>query len=152
LLGEALACAGAHRGEKRFDAPPDDVYRALTDPDALAVVFSVIERVEADGDDWLLVARPPVPGGFRLKLSVQLEELREAEHARLRAWGKSFGGRISIDSSFDLAPDGEGTLMRWAAEVEAAGIFAGLRSQALAPIAEQHADRAMGRLVPARTA
>jgi carbon monoxide dehydrogenase subunit G len=134
-------------GERRFDAPPDDVYRALTDPDALAVAFSVIERVEADGDDWLLVVRPPVPGGFKLKLSVHLEELREAEHARLRAWGKSLGGRISIDSSFDLAPDGEGTLMRWTAEVDAAGIFRGLGSQALASVAKQHADRALERLV-----
>jgi carbon monoxide dehydrogenase subunit G len=134
-------------GERRFDAPPDDVYRALTDPDALAVAFSVIERVEADGDDWLLVVRPPVPGGFKLKLSVHLEELREGEHARLRAWGKSFGGRISIDSSFDLAPDGEGTVMRWTAEVDAAGIFRGLGSQALAPVAKQHADRALERLV-----
>jgi carbon monoxide dehydrogenase subunit G len=137
-------------GERWFDAPPDDVYRALTDPDALAVAFSVIERVEADGDDWLLVVRPPVPGGFKLKLSVHLEELREAGHARLRAWGKSFGGRISIDSSFDLAPDGEGTLMRWTAEVDAAGIFRGLGSQTLAPVAKQHADRALERLVRAQ--
>jgi carbon monoxide dehydrogenase subunit G len=110
----------------------------------------VIERVEADGDDWLLVVRPPVPGGFKLKLSVHLEELREAEHARLRAWGKSFGGRISIDSSFDLAPDGEGTMMRWTAEVDAAGIFRGLGSQALASVAKQHADRALERLVRAQ--
>jgi carbon monoxide dehydrogenase subunit G len=137
-------------GERRFDAPPDDVYRALTDPDALAVAFSVIERVEANGDEWLLVVRPPVPGSFRLKLSVHLEELREPEHARLRAWGKSFGGRISIDSSFDLSPADQRTLMRWTADVDAAGIFRGLGSQALAPVAKQHADRALGRLVRAQ--
>jgi carbon monoxide dehydrogenase subunit G len=134
-------------GERRFDAPPDEVYRALTDPDALGKAFSLIERVEADGVDWTVVVRPPVPGGFRLKLSVHLEELREAEHARLRAWGKSLGGRISIDSSFDLAPDGPGTLMRWSADIDAAGTFRGLGSQSLAPAAKQHADRALVRLV-----
>lgn len=134
-------------GERRFDEAPHEVYRALTDPDALGDAFSVIERVEAEGADWTLVVRPPVPGGFRLKLSVHVEELREAEHARLRAWGKSLGGRISIDSSFDLAPDGTGTLMRWRAEIEAGGIFRGLGSQALAPVAKQHADRALARLV-----
>jgi carbon monoxide dehydrogenase subunit G len=107
----------------------------------------VIERVEANGDEWLLVARPPVPGSFRLKLSVHLEELREPEHARLRAWGKSFGSRISIDSSFDLSPADQGTLMRWTADVDAADIFRGLGSQTLAPVAKQHADRALGRLV-----
>jgi carbon monoxide dehydrogenase subunit G len=137
-------------GERRFDASPEEVYRALTDPDEIGNAFSVIERVEADGQEWTVVVRPPIPGGFRLKFSVHLEELREPEHARLRAWGKSLGGRISVDSSFDLEAEGTRTLMRWTAEVDAAGIFSGLGSQALAPIAKQHADRALARLARPR--
>ena len=134
-------------GERRFDASPREVYRALTDPDALGEAFSVIERVDADGDDWMLHVRLPLPGGLRLKVSVHVEELRDAEHARLRAWGKNLGGRISIDSSFDLEPSDAGTLMRWRAEVEGAGLLRGLGSQALAPVARQHAERALDRLV-----
>lgn len=137
-------------GEKRFAAPPAEVYGALTDPGALEHAFSVIERVEADGPRWTLVVRLPVPGGFRLKLSVHLDELREPEHARLRASGKSLGGRIAVDTSFDLAPEREGTLMRWSAEIEAGGILTGLGSQSLAPLAKQHADRALDRLVRPR--
>ena len=139
-------------GEKRFDAPPDEVFRALTDPDELGQAFSAIEHVEANESEWTVVVRPPLPGGFRLRFSVHLEELRRPEHARLRAWGKSLGGRISVDSSFDLEPDGGGTLMYWSAEVDAAGIFSGLGRQALGPIAKQHADRALGRLARTRTA
>ena len=138
-------------GEKRFDAPREEIFLALTDPEELAHAFSAIERVEGDGSEWTMVVRPPVPGGFRLKFSVHVEELREPEHARLRAWGKSLGGRISVDSSFELEPHGEGTLMRWRADIDAPGIFFGLGSQALGPIAKQHADRALGRLVPVRT-
>jgi carbon monoxide dehydrogenase subunit G len=134
-------------GERRFGEPPNEVYRALTDPDALDNAFSVIERIDADGVEWTVVVRLPLPGSFRIKLSVHLEELRRAEHARLRASGKSLGGRISVDSSFDLEPAGSGTLMRWSAEIDAAGIFKGLGSQALAPVATQHADRALGRIV-----
>jgi carbon monoxide dehydrogenase subunit G len=93
-----------------------------------------------------VIARPPFPGGFRLRFSVRLEDLRQDEHARLLAWGKTLGGRISIDSSFDLEPDGEGTLMRWAAEVDAAGIFTGLGSQSLGPIATHQAERALDNL------
>jgi uncharacterized protein len=137
-------------GEKRFEAPPAEVYRALTDPDALESAFSVIERVEADGPRWTLAVRLPVPGGFRLPLSVHLDELREPEHARLRASGKSLGGRIAVDTSFDLAPDGEGTLMRWSAEIEAGGVFRGLGSQSLAPLAQRHAERALDRLARPR--
>ena len=39
--------------------------------------------------------------------------------------------------------------MRWSAEVEATGIFSGLGSQALAPVATEHADRALGRVAGA---
>lgn len=133
-------------GERRFDAPPNAVYRSLTDPDEMAAAFSAIDRIDANGDEWTVVARPPFPGGFRLKFSVRLEDLREARHARLRAWGKSLGGRISVDSSFDLEPEGEGTLMRWDAEIDTAGIFSGLGSQTLGPIAKQQAERALGQL------
>jgi carbon monoxide dehydrogenase subunit G len=135
-------------GERRFAAPPDQVYQALTDPDRLGAAFSAIERVEVEGDEWRVLVRPPVPGGFRLKFSVRLAELREPEHARLRAWGKSLAGRISVDSSFDLQPAGTGTVMRWSAEVDAAGLFSGLGSQALGRVAKQQADRALARLEP----
>jgi uncharacterized protein len=137
-------------GEKRFDAPPAEIYRALTDPEALESAFSVIERVEAEGPRWRLVVRLPVPGGFRLELSVRLEELAEPKHARLRASGKSLGGRIAVDTSFDLSPDGDGTLMRWSAEIDAGGVLRGLGSQSLAPLAKQHAERALDRLVRPR--
>lgn len=133
-------------GEQRFRAAPDEVYRALTDREEVAGAFSAIELVEAEGQDWTVVVRPPLPGGFRLRFSVRLDDLREGEHARLRAWGKSLGGRVSVDSSFDLIPDRPGTLMRWEAEVDAAGLFSGLGSQVLGPVATQQANRALGRL------
>ena len=133
-------------GERRFDAPPEAVYRALTDPDEMAEAFSAIERIDAEAGEWTVIARPPFPGGFRLRFSVRLDDLRQDEHARLLAWGKSLGGRISIDSSFDLEPDGSGTAMRWAAEIDAAGILSGLSSQALGPAASHQADRALERL------
>jgi len=133
-------------GEQRFDAPREDVHRALTDPDEIAGAFSAIEVVEAEGLDWTVLVKPPLPGGFRLKFSVRLDDLREPEHARLRAWGKSLGGRVSVDSSFDLEEDHAGTRMRWEAEVDAAGLFSGLGSQALGPVATHHAERALSRL------
>lgn len=133
-------------GERRFEAPPDAVFRALTDPDEMAAAFSAIERIEAESDQWTVIARPPFPGAFRLRFSVRLEEVDEPQHARLVAWGKSLGGRISVDSSFDLEPDGDGTGMRWVAEIDAAGIFSGLSSQALGPVATQQAERALDRL------
>jgi carbon monoxide dehydrogenase subunit G len=134
------------QGERTFEAAPEAVYRALTDPDELSRAFSAIERIEAASDEWTVVARAPVPGAFRLRFSVRLEDLRDPEHGRLLAWGKSLGGRISVDSTFDLEEDGAGTHMRWAAEIDAAGIFSGLCSQALGPGATGPAGRALDRL------
>ena len=108
-------------GERHFDAPPDEVFRALTDPAVMKNAFGAIESIETSGEEWKVLVRPPFPGGFKVKFSVRLEDLREAEHARLRAWGKSLGGRVSVDSSFDLEPERGGTHMRWDAEVDAAG-------------------------------
>jgi carbon monoxide dehydrogenase subunit G len=132
-------------GERRFDAPPSAVYQALTDPEQMSEAFAAIERIDADGDEWTVVVHPPLPG-FRLKFSVRLEDLQEDEHARLRAWGKSLGGRISVDSSFDLEPDGAGTRMRWEADVDAAGVLHGLASQRLGQVATHQAERALDRL------
>jgi carbon monoxide dehydrogenase subunit G len=134
------------QGERHFDAPREDVFRALTDPDEVAGAFSAIELVEAERLDWTVVVRPPLPGGFRLKFSVRVDDLREPDHARLRAWGKSLGGRVSVDSSFDLQETDNGTRMRWEAEVDAAGLFSGLGSQALGPVATHQAERALARL------
>jgi uncharacterized protein len=138
-------------GQRRFEAPPEAVYTALTDPDAMAEAFSAIERIDVEAGEWTVIARPPFPGGFRLRFSVRFDDLREPEHARLFAWGKSIGGRISVDSAFDLEPGDGGTLMRWTAEVDAAGIFSGLGSQALGPAATRQAERALDRLADALT-
>jgi carbon monoxide dehydrogenase subunit G len=53
---------------------------------------------------------------------------------------------VSVDSSFDLEEDHAGTRMRWEAEVDAAGLFSGLGSQALGPVTTHHAARALSRL------
>jgi carbon monoxide dehydrogenase subunit G len=133
-------------GERNFDAAREDLFRALTDPDEMSAAFSAIELVEAHGTHWTLTVRLPLPGGLKLRVSVHVEEIREPEHARLRAWGKSLGGRVSVNSSFHLEPDGAGTLMRWTAEVDGAGLLSGLGSQALAPVATHQAERALERI------
>jgi carbon monoxide dehydrogenase subunit G len=133
-------------GARYFDAAPKDVYRVLTDAEEITGAFAAIELIDADEHEWTVIVRAPLPGGFRLRFAVRLDDLREPEHGRLRAWGKSLGGRVSVDSSFELQPERGGTYMRWEAEVDAAGLFSGLGSQALGPVATRQAERALGRL------
>ena len=92
-----------------------------------------------------MAARPLVTVGVSLVLQQLAQDVFGAQGDPVTApsW---LGGRISVDSSFDLEPDGAGTAMRWRAEVDAAGIFSGLGSQALGPVATQQAERALDRL------
>jgi carbon monoxide dehydrogenase subunit G len=134
-------------GKRRFRAPRERVFRALTDPHELSELMPGVERVEVSSEDeWIAVVKPPFGAGLNLKLDMHVTDRREPEHARLVAWGKSFGARISIETEFGLAEDGDGTDMTWSADVRLAGLLGGLGGKALEPAARHQAERAMDRL------
>jgi carbon monoxide dehydrogenase subunit G len=134
-------------GIRRFDAPRERVFRALTDPHEIGELMPGVERVEvANDDEWVAVARSPFRRGFHLQLDMQVIERRPPEHAKLRAQGKSFGARLSIDTEFRLSENGSGTEMAWTAEVGLGGLLGGLGGRALEPAARRQAERAMDRL------
>jgi uncharacterized protein len=134
-------------GTRRFKAPRERVYRALTDPHELSEVMPGVQRVEVSSEDeWIAVVKPPFGPGLNLKLDMHVTDRRPPEHARLVAWGKSFGARISIETEFELAEDGDGTDMEWNAEVGLAGLLGGLGGKALHSAAQHQAERTMDRL------
>jgi uncharacterized protein len=134
-------------GSRRFEAPRERVFRALTDPHELTVLMPGVERVEVENEDeWIAVVKPPFGPGLNLKVDMRVTDRRPPEHARLNAWGKSFGARLSIETEFELAENGGGTDMTWSAEVGLAGLLGGLGGRALEPAARQQAERAMDRL------
>jgi carbon monoxide dehydrogenase subunit G len=134
-------------GTKHFQAPRQRVFRALTDPHELTELMPGVERVEVSSEDeWIAVVKPPFGRGLNLKLDMHVTDRREPEHARLVAWGKSFGARISIETEFELVEDGDGTDMAWSAEVGLAGLLGGLGRKALEPAARHQAERTIERL------
>ena len=134
-------------GSRRFRAPRERVFRALTDPHELSVLIPGVQRVEvASADEWIAVVKSPFGPGLTLKLDLHVTDRRPPEHARLVAWGKSFGARISIETEFELAEDGDATEMTWSAEVGLAGLLGGLGGRALEPAARNRAERSLDRL------
>ena len=134
-------------GTKRFRAPRERVFRALTDPHELSELMPGVERVEIKSDDeWIAVVKPPFGRGMNLKIDMHVTDRREPAHARLAAWGKGFGARISVETEFELTEDGDGTDMAWSADVGLAGLVGGLGEKALEPAARKQAERAMERL------
>ena len=134
-------------GRRRFEASRERVFRALTDPDELSVLMPGVQRVEVvSEEEWVAVVKPPFGPGLNLKLDLHVTDRRPPEHARLVAWGKSFGARIAIETEFALAEDGSGTDMSWTAEVGVAGLLGGLGGKALEPAARSQAERSLDRL------
>lgn len=135
------------QGERRIQASRERVFRALTDPHELSELIPGVERVEVNSDDeWITVVRPPFGRGLNVKLDMHVTDRRPPEHARLVAWGKSFGARISIETEFELVENGGVTQMKWTADVGLAGLLGGLGGKALEPTAKHQAERSLDRL------
>jgi carbon monoxide dehydrogenase subunit G len=134
-------------GTKRFRATRERVFRALTDPHELSELMPGVERVEIKTEDeWIAVVKPPLGRGLNLKLDLRVTDRREPEHARLVAWGKGLGARLSVETEFELSGDGDITDMAWTADVRLAGLLGGFGGKALEPAARHQAERALERL------
>lgn len=135
------------QGERRIQASRERVFRALTDPHELSELIPGVERVEVSSDDeWITVVKPPFGRGLNVKLDMHVTDRRPPEHARLVAWGKTFGARISIKTEFELVENGGATQMKWTADVGLAGLLGGLGGKALEPTAKHQAERSLDRL------
>ena len=107
-------------GERRFAAPPARVFELLTDPDVIAsAIPSVRSHRIVDADHWDAKVKPPLPFAPSVTIHFEVLDRRQDEHAALHAHGAG----TDATSTFDLEPDGSGTLMRWQTEIHLSGIL-----------------------------
>jgi carbon monoxide dehydrogenase subunit G len=125
-------------GERRFAALPERVFELLIDPD---VVISALPAVRGhrviDRDHWQAKVKPPVPFAPSITIKFEVVEREPGERAALRAQG----GGADVTSTFELAADDDGTLMRWEAKLQLAGILGRLAGSGLDGIAQRQANR-----------
>jgi uncharacterized protein len=132
-------------GEKTFDAPREEVWRVLVDPESMARTMPGIESFDAlDERHWTANVKIPLgPAGLRMKVRFEKVEEREPEFSKLVAQGKGVGSALRMETSFELHEDGSGTQMQWTAEVSLGGPLGGLGSRALRPLV----DRQVGKVL-----
>src|SRR3954467_8781669 len=115
-------------GERRFAAAPQRVFDLLTDPDVIASAIPAVRgHTVIDADHWQGKVKPPLPFAPGVTIRFEVLDRRPPEHARLHA----HGGGADVMSTFDLAADGDGTLMRWQTELEVGGLLARFASHGL---------------------
>jgi carbon monoxide dehydrogenase subunit G len=127
-------------GERRFDAPPERVFRLLTDPEVIASAMPAIRRhTVIDADHWEAKVKPPLRFVPALTIHFEVLDRREPTHAGMRA----HGGGADVSSTFDLAPDGDGCLMSWRTELSLTGPLGHFAGHGLDGIARRQAERTL---------
>jgi carbon monoxide dehydrogenase subunit G len=126
-------------GERSFAAPPAVVWGVLNDPAKMAELMPGVQSFDVQDDrHWRANVKIPLGlGALALSIDFEKTEEREPEFASLHAKGNGVGAILSMQTSFTLAPEGEGTKMWWEADVSIAGPVGSMGQRVLQPIVKQ---------------
>jgi uncharacterized protein len=126
-------------GTKRLDAPQELVWEVLMDPERMAKLLPGVESFEVhDEDHWTAAVKLPLGmGGLKLKFAFEQLEKRPMDYAKLSAKGQGVGAIVNMQTEFHLAPNGDGTSMRWVADVRVAGPIGSMGQRVFQPIVNQ---------------
>ena len=129
-------------GTRTYAAPRERVWEVLNDPAEMAGLMPGVESFDVvDETHWKAKVKVPLGlGSLRMSIDFEKSESRAPEHARLEAKGKGVGAIMSMATQFDLSEEGEGTAMRWEADVRILGQVASMGQRVVQPIVTQQVN------------
>jgi uncharacterized protein len=132
-------------GTRSYAASREQVWEVLNDPAEMARLMPGVERFEiVDDEHWQAKVKVPLGlGSLRMSIDFTKAESRPPEHARLQAKGKGVGAIMSMETQFDLSEEGNGTAMRWEADVRILGQVASMGQRVVQPIVNQQVDNVL---------
>ena len=135
-------------GTRTFAAPRETVWEVLNSPERMAQLMPGVESFDVKDDaHWRANVKIPLGlGGLRMTFDFTKLEERQPEFARLQAKGNGVGAIVSMDTAFDLAVAGEGTEMKWQADVKIAGPVGSMGQRVLQPIVNQQVNNVLSAL------
>jgi carbon monoxide dehydrogenase subunit G len=135
-------------GERQFEASRETVWQVLNDPAQMAKTMPGVESFDIKDDrHWRAHVKIPLGlGGLRMSIDFEKMEEREPEFAKLHAKGNGVGAVMNMDTSFHLTEAGEGTNMKWEADVHLLGPVASMGQRVLQPIVNQQVSQVLGAL------
>ena len=126
-----------------FNAPPDAVWKLLTDPQAIAGCLPGCEKLEPIGEDRyradLNVNVAGVSGQY--SGTVAMLDKQEPTSFRLEVEGSGKGGFIKGGASIELAPDGVGTVVHVKGDAQIGGLMARIGQRLLGSVNRMMMDR-----------
>jgi uncharacterized protein len=135
-------------GERIFDAPRATVWEVLNDPASMAATMPGVESFDVhDEKRWTANVKIPLGlGGLKMKIDMTKTEERELEYAAMQIKGQGVGAMMNMVTKFDLSDEGEGTKMKWSADVKIAGPVGSMGQRVLQPIVNQQVQHVLGAL------
>jgi len=132
-------------GERSFAAPRETVWQVLNDPSQLAKTMPGVESFDVQDDRrWRANVKIPLGlGGLRMSIDFEKTHERPPEFAQLDAKGNGVGAILNMQTSFHLSEAGEGTLMKWVADVRIAGPVGSMGQRVLHPIVTQQVSHVL---------
>ncbi|MFQ5612787.1 MAG: carbon monoxide dehydrogenase subunit G [Anaerolineae bacterium] len=146
-------------GSYTFDAPREEVWQALLDPDVLAKTMPGCERLDKTGDNQykgaLKIRVGPVQGQFQGRIT--LSDLNPPEGYRMEVDGKGPAGFVKGQGKVRLEEQDSKTVMHYEGDAQVGGRIASvgqrlmdssaraLTNQALDALHQQVKARAQGR-------
>ncbi len=129
------------KGDVTIRVPRKRVWDFMTDPDQIGQCVPGVEKIEMI--EPLKRYRGIVSVGFgavkaRFSGEVEILELEEPHHAKLKAHGSASGSVADALSEMSLSdgPDGS-TILHWTADVTVAGQLASLAARLMVPVSEK---------------
>ena len=120
-------------GEYRFDAPPEEVWEALLDPEVLAAIMPGCKKLELTGEHQyegiLDMKVGPVQGQFKGKVNLQNFDAPNGYDLKLD--GQGAPGFVKATASVALAGDGGGTNMTYQGDAQVGGRIASVGQRLL---------------------
>ena len=132
-------------GVKELSGGREVVWKVLNDPASMAKLMPGVESFEVTDDThWSANVKVPLGlGGLKMKMNFEKTEEREPEFARLLAKGTGVGAIMNMDTAFTLNEAGNGTSMKWEADVKIAGPVGSMGQRVLQPIINQQVENVL---------
>jgi uncharacterized protein len=127
-------------GTVQINAPKERVFQFVLDPNKVAECAPGFKSMEILGPDHfkptLAVGIGAVKATFTL--DVQLEDVRENEHAAMRGRGSAGSSAVDMKAAMDLTPTSETeTKMDWTADVNVSGTLASVGARMMEGVAHK---------------
>jgi hypothetical protein len=129
------------KGDVTIHAPRKKVWDFLTDPNQIGPCAPGVEQIETIEPDKKYRGVMSVGlGSVKAKFNgdVEIVELNEPDHAKLKAHGVATGSAADVMSEMTLSngPDGA-TNVHWTADVQVSGQLASLASRLMVPVSQK---------------